>query len=271
MILYKVTFGSIPAHQRNKAEELIDYYLSALAHNGQLYGDWLLTMHKDQLQAYLPTAGIQARNKRYHCQYGRKWLKEIVYLFKQEPQWDLIDDDSPKQDTTWTKAPFLYLTFCSEWDSPLYRGDNGRTIPLYRVPGKHEHREMIYFWKRAYQNFESIWYMSRALEIPSYKELASPDSDLSTQGRDICQYIENAIGIPVYYYLMRYWGRRQGEEKRKCPGCGRNWRTIHHVDNPSFHHFHFKCDHCRFVSHLADCCYDNQRYAVIGEWKPLKE
>jgi predicted nucleic acid-binding Zn ribbon protein len=49
------------------------------------------------------------------------------------------------------------------------------------------------------------------LEIAAYRELATPDSSLSKRGRELAKVVEIASKKPTFYYLMRYWGRREGE------------------------------------------------------------
>jgi predicted nucleic acid-binding Zn ribbon protein len=97
--------------------------------------------------------------------------------------------------------------------------------------------------------------------------MASPDSELSQRGREICQQVEAATGVPTYYFLMRYWGRRKGEETRRCPGCGGSWHVVMPANATSgFCDFPFRCEACRLVSHLGKL-FDDPRRAAIGEWK----
>ena len=85
------------------------------------------------------------------------------------------------------------------------------------------------------------------------------------------EYVESATGVPTYYYLMRYWGRKVGEENRLCPGCGGAWRTEIPPDRVKrFRDFTFQCPKCRLVSHMADS-YDDDRHAGIGEWRKPKD
>ena len=269
MILHEVTFGPVDRKNRQDAEIFVEYYLAALLHNGQVCGEYFIVVKKGSLTALLSLSGMKAKSLRYHCKYGKKRFKQIKEFFGKPPQWKLLEDVGPKRDTTWMGAPFLYL--CTDhltWESPLCRGDNGKPIPLYRLPGAHEDREAIYFWQDAYHAYDAIWMKCSALEIPVYKQLADPSSELSQQGLKICKAIEKVTGVPTYYYLTRYWGRRDNEDKRKCPGCGSAWRMANPSHRSSgFWHFAFQCKRCRLVSHLADSN-DDERHAVIGEFHP---
>ncbi|MGA2983863.1 MAG: DUF2310 family Zn-ribbon-containing protein [Terriglobia bacterium] len=272
MILYKLIFGRVEKKNRRDAEDVAESYIGVLLHNGQACGEYFTVVREGNLIAYVNLQGIRAQSLEYHSKYGMKELKKVTDLFGKPPEWILVDDDAPKRDTTWTKARFLYLfTHMNDWESPLCRGDNGKRIPLYRLPGTHEDREAIYFWQRTYRKYDEIWVGCGELEIPVYKQLADPSSELSQKGRDICRGVEKVTGVPAYYFLMRYWGRRRGEDKRACPGCGRPWRSNHPVDHPrGWWQFAFQCPSCRLVSHIADS-YDDERHAVIGEYKKQRE
>lgn len=94
--------------------------------------------------------------------------------------------------------------------------------------------------------------------------MASPTSLLSKQGRELAACIESALGIPVYYFLMRYYGRGEQELDRKCPGCGNAWRHHHNIGQSSnFWDFPFRCVHCRLVSEVAEAN-DDDSNAGIG-------
>jgi len=269
MILHKVTFGPVPPRKRPDAEDAIDSYISVLLHNGQVVGKYFQVAQNGELCAYVNLAGVKALATKHQSAHASDRLEKLAAIFNQMPRWTIVDDDVPKRDTTWKGAPFLYLftSLLSDWGSPLCRGDTGKRIPLYSIAGPHEDREAIYFWQYAYCDHDAIWMACGKLEIPAYRQLAMPDSELSQKGRDVCRMVESATGAPTYYYLMRYWGRKDGEDLRPCPGCGRPW----HLKKPAgrsnrFHDFGFRCEKCRLVSHVADS-YDDPRHAGIGEWQ----
>jgi predicted nucleic acid-binding Zn ribbon protein len=267
MILNKVTFGPVPPRKRQEAEDAVESYISVLLHNGQAVGEYFHGMQNGELCAHVNLAGMGALSGKYQSAYAADRLATIMEVFGQLPRWTVLDDEVPKRDTTWTRAPFLYLfTNSFDWESPLCRGDTGKPIPIYRLPGSHEDRQAIYSWQQTYRDYDSIWIGCGHLEIPVYRELAMPDSELSRNGREICQYVESVTGVPTYYYLMRYWGRKNGEENRLCPGCGGVWRTEGPVALKSnFCAYGFQCAKCRLVSSMAVAT-DDLRHARIGEW-----
>ncbi|MCG7531633.1 Zn-ribbon-containing protein [Psychrobium sp. MM17-31] len=267
MILHKLIFGRISDVDREQAEEYIKSYISVLFHNGQACGEYFSVLEQGELCAYINLPELAASESKHHCQYGKKWLAKIEAIFQQSPIWNVIDDELPAVDVDFTESPFLFLnTEYDEYESPIYRGDNDYSIPLFKFFNTHEEREAVYYWQREYQELETIWIRGGALEMLAYKELANPSSTFSCGGREICQAIEKFTGIPTYYYLFRYYGRRENEDARKCPSCGKKWQNKHQQNDPSFHHFDFICHDCRLVSHLS---IDNsdERHAVIGEWR----
>ncbi|WP_043972498.1 MULTISPECIES: DUF2310 family Zn-ribbon-containing protein [Acinetobacter] len=270
MIAYKVIFGPITKTNREQAEWLVEDYLSVLLHNGQVCGEYYLIVHNGLLCTYINLQGLDANLKQYHDSYGIERLERIIGLFGCEPLWERIDDDVPEKNTHWQNTTFLYLfTHMDDWQSPICRGDNGHPIPIFLLSGAYQQREEIYFWQQQYKTYDQAWIYSGALEKVAYKQLATPDSELTKAGLTICKYIEEVTGIPTYYYLMRYWGRRKNEYARLCPACGQKWSTDTDVEVNVFYHFPFKCDPCRLVSHLA-VSYEDERHAVIGEWRPSK-
>jgi predicted nucleic acid-binding Zn ribbon protein len=266
MILHKVIFGAVAPSKREEACEAAERYLGHLAKNGQAEDGYSLATQMGRIVAYVFLQGIQAHLRRYHSLWGRKELKKVAALFGAPPRWTVAEDDPPTRDTTWANAPFLYLfTHMLKRSSPIGRADNGRPIPVYRLPVTDADREGIGHWESLYRRYDFIWFECNSLEIRVYKELADPFSELSREGLAICRTVEEATGVPTYYFLLRYWGRRKGEEKRRCPGCGRTWRTKHPLSLPgAYHLFAFQCHRCRLVSHAGNSLEDERR-ARIGE------
>jgi predicted nucleic acid-binding Zn ribbon protein len=102
-----------------------------------------------------------------------------------------------------------------------------------------------------------------------YRELDDPRSDLARWGREQCARIEKATGKPTYYYLMRYFSHRSGEESRPCPLCGRRW-AVRSLDEPEggFSNFFFRCERCRLVSGIG-VSLEGARRARIGDFRSI--
>lgn len=271
MILANVKFGRCGRNSRPGLEDLIQTYLSRLLHQGQLCTDYVYAWTSGVLNAYVHLAAPKAYAVRHHSDYGKETLSKVRQAFGKYPEWTLLADDARKRSPSWHHAPFLYLhTHAFDCSSPVRRGDDGTPLPSYLFSIPYQEREMIYFWQDNYYHHEHVWLASGTLEIPAYRQLADPKSDLSQHGRQLCAEIEKVTRIPTYYYLTRYWGRRKWEDKRKCPGCGRAWRTEHPVDKRvNFWLFPFRCKKCRLVSHTADS-FDDERHARVGEYRKGK-
>jgi len=270
MFLVQITFGSDGGDNRRRESlrDAAETYLGSLLWNGQIYGDYLLAWSNAQLVGYTRAARPDSFAKRYHSQWGASTLNKLVEAFGRDPEWRIIEDDVPRRFPSWRRSSSLYLfTHAFDVTSPVSCGDSGKLIPVYLLPVSDQNREDLYRWASSYRHLDNIWLDSGALEIPAYKQLADPESDLSAAGRELCARLEKATQKPTFYYLTRYWGRADGEATRPCPLCGGEWHLSNqNADMTPFHKFSFKCDGCRLVSHIADS-YEDERHARIGEYK----
>ena len=267
MILSNVLFGSRRRHDPEQLRDAAESYLVEMARAGQISGEYFLSWTRGRLNAHVLLACRSATELRYHSQRGKRELKQVADAFGKKPLWRILDDGAPQRPPSWKDAPFLYL-FTNAFDrfSPVCRGDGKAPIPVCLLPLAFEYQEQLYFWQRTYRHLDHIWLDSGALEIAAYRQLADPESEVSRNGRDLCKEIEAATGVPTYYYLMRYWGRPNGEDQRRCPGCGGAWRAECPQESPGrFWQFDFKCERCRLVSHKG-VSLEGGRHARIGEF-----
>ncbi|MGM9511248.1 DUF2310 family Zn-ribbon-containing protein [Larkinella sp. GY13] len=136
--------------------------------------------------------------------------------------------------------------------SPLVCGDTHQEIPLYRIPYTYtalKNYKDISGWQWEYETFYDLWYSIDGYEKRARKEMEDVNSNLSKRGREICQRIEEATGVPTFYYLLNYrdWGRKK-DLARKCPITGKDWL----IEGSTFNDFiGFKCDESRLVSGLS--------------------
>jgi len=272
MFLARITFDTDDgsSRERDALSNAAECYLAALLKNGQIYGEYLFAWSDGILAAYTHVARPDALAERHHSEWAMSDLNSVIKTFGQPPRCEIIDDDVPKRFTSWKRSTWFYLfTHAFDDASPICCGDTGRPIPLYLLPITQHTRESIYFWARSYNYHDNIWLGSAALEIPAYKQLADPISDLSVTGRELSADVERATKTPTFYFMHRYWGRNDGEAVRPCPVCGGKWHSSETAtDRQPFHRFHFRCKRCRLVSHCADS-YDDERHARIGEFKKV--
>jgi len=267
-ILIKIHFGMPLKPQKNNSEEVIDNFLSALHRNGQILETSLIKDSKTPLEAYVLIPHPNALVTKFSSPWVKKETLEVIKTFGQEPKYECLDPRERKRYPSWKSAPSLYLfTTMFHEGSPVRSPTFSHAIPLYLLPISVETRDYLTRWVEAYQDHDSIWIGSGALEISAYKQLADPQSELCMEGREYCQEIEKVTGKPTYFYLMRYYGRKKGEENRLCPCCGKSW-AVKKAFGPIKRPFEFRCKKCRLVSHSA--VDDNERYAHIGEYHRQK-
>ena len=272
MFLARITFGTREgASAEPNALECVERYLQALRENGQIFGDYLSAWSGEKLVVFVYVERPNSLTRRNHCRRAIECLGTVIKHFGQAPNCEIIDDGLPQRFPSWRRSTSFYLfTSAFRDESPLRCGDTGKTIPLYLLPITQQTRMDLYSWARSYKFHDHIWLGSGTLEIPAYKQIADPASLLSCTGRDLCARVEAATNTATYYYLHRYWGRRDGEADRPCPVCGRKWQSSDNdSDQNSFQQFDFRCMRCRLVAHAADT-YDDERHARIGEFRRAK-
>ncbi len=272
MLLSQATFGLPPTRvDKTEVDEAITSYLISLQRNGQICGDFLHSLCKGKYVAYAYLARPDATQKDFYSQYGMKDLELIRQLFGSDPSWEVLADEVPNNFHDFSTSSFLYLFSSFDGASPICCGDTGEPLPSYLIPIEDDDRERLYFWSREYNRMDNIWFSSGELEIAAYQQLASPHSLLAKQGMELAANIEAVLKKPTYYFLMRYYGRGDREQNRRCPRCNGDWRvTYDGNESLRFWHFPFRCVECRLVSQMADAAYDPE-WAHIGEFQPLPQ
>ena len=272
--MYVAQLTVAPASSSDSAREAVSEatlsYLATFRRHGQQYGDEIAAWVGGRLQVTLELAGPDAHRHRNHSSGGLRELRVLRRLCKSPPRWKLVSDAARRRKPVpdWRKETSLYL-----WTGFLCRtsavsaGSTGKPVPTYLLPIDDKKIESIYSWAAYYRGHDLLWVGSAKLEIPAYRELADPRSEMSSWGREVCRQIERATGLPTYYYLQRYFGWRNEhrERNRKCPGCGRAWArnpagSVHH----SIESFEFRCARCRLISCVGIDAF-NRRYARIGD------
>jgi len=150
-------------------------------------------------------------------------------------------------------------------------GNRGTPVAVPLLTEDDGLRDRICDWQTACANHDRVFLGGGPLEIPAYHQLADPFSELMSQGRELAGEIEAAVGVKVYSYLLRHWGKTEAEQDRACPGCGQAWRagSSPYPSREPFHRFHFCCDPCRLVSHVASI--SDVELAEIGSYQQGRE
>ncbi|REJ68419.1 MAG: hypothetical protein DWQ31_08335 [Planctomycetota bacterium] len=269
MFLKQVRFGPIPLGLDLEAiYDRLDEYLVLLQRNGQICGDPVRSVFGGYAVAYVYAVRPDSTQLRFHSSYGIDELNVLRSLFGCDPSWQLMADDVPGTFAELHEDSELCLV-SSDYDgaSPICFMSTGDRFPTYLVSIDDDERERLFFWSREYSRLQGIWLSSGELEASAYEQLASPTSLLARQGRQLAETVENALERPVFYFLMRHYGRGDHERDRRCPSCGGEWyRDLSRSEASNFWIFPFRCDDCRLVSHFANADYDDS-YAHIGEYQ----
>ncbi|MBN1510954.1 MAG: DUF2310 family Zn-ribbon-containing protein [Phycisphaerae bacterium] len=249
----ELTFKKRKGRDQQAALDAIDNVLYALRRSGQLVEqDAPVAQVRGGYRVFVSLPEANSLQPRFRTQGARNAMRG---LRKAGVTWEgtRVLGPDPESDPVCTchkPGTLILTTHFLSCESPLQCGDCRGVVPLYRVPPIAEYGdyEDARFWTYHYQAFDSIWIASGAGERFAYRQLATPDSELSMEGRDVCRRIEAGSGIPTYYHLLRQHGRsRKAERKRKCPGCGGEWL----LGESWLGLYDFRCDPCRLVSETA--------------------
>jgi predicted nucleic acid-binding Zn ribbon protein len=268
MLLTEYKFFPKTGTSREALEDASYGLAAALSRNGQLWGQKTFGWVDGALVLSCLVPRSNSLAAEYDSHSVRHELGLMIALCSQIPRWRVVDDRAIEADTAETDWPSsgLYLfTHAFKESSPVCRADDGAAVPLYLLPIEQVDREGLFWWMRMYRHLDQVWLDSGHLEVPAYRQLADPKSDFSMRGRKLAKTVETATGLPTYYYLLRYWGRRAGEARRRCPGCGGKWAVTATTDKGLNKH-ELRCEPCRLISRVADDWSEPSR-AVIGEWR----
>ncbi len=256
--------------ERAEFRGVAESFLSALEKNGNLNGEYVFDWTSDHLRATAYAASEEALESKAYSTSVEEAYAVVLQCSTRPPTLEVVGIG--KRRVRWDNAAALYLfTHALDRASPVCAGDDGSPIPLYALPISERDREDLCSWASAYRHHDMIALLCGDLEIPAYRQLADPESGLSRTGRQLCQTIETATGLPTYQYLHRYWGRRsEVEVSRSCPGCGASWKKDA-GEGHGLAWFDFLCSGCRIVSNVAASFDSKERLARIGEFSPRRK
>lgn len=264
MVIQQIRLENKKEANQEEIKELLSSYLHGLLRNGQVWGeDFVLAWQNNILTGFIKTPEAHAINHAFNSEYTNSDLNRITEMSGDSPTW-LIIETFDAEITNWKKEKSLYLfTHAFDDSSPVCANSNGMPIPLYQLGISDDLSHELVAWLSFYRNLDQIWFHSSALEMEAYKEMASIKSIFYAESNELRQKLEDAIKKPVYYYLMRYWGRWDKDQDRLCSKCGSKWKTDLTDDHSPVN---FKCINCRLVSDMASS-FEDERKARIGEYK----
>jgi predicted nucleic acid-binding Zn ribbon protein len=225
-------------------------FASALRGNGQIVGDSSGSQLGRRLRLLCMVPEKCALERRFDDQEVADTFERLAALCSGRVSFIVTGGvlHTPPPCLCHRRAHLHLLTNLLDDSSPLACGQCRRPVPFYRLQQLDRPlRERILSWKRSYQSCDELWMACRVGEDWSYRQLAQLNSRLSDEGRAICTEIEKTLGLPLFYYLMRYRRRSPATERnRKCPACGGAWLLP--VPEGCFD---FRCEPCRLLSNLA--------------------
>lgn len=272
MLFARISF--VPNHDHEEAElvSAAEQFLSALYRNGQIVGESVAGWYDGIYDALVYASHRDALHPRYYSRWVRAALAEIHAGFGADPVCEILDDNVSWPVPTLKSASSLFL-YCESLSgtSPVRHGNRGTPVAVPLLPADDGLRDRLCDWQTSYTDHDRIFLGGGPLEIPAYHQLADPFSELMTEGRQLAAEVEQVTGVRVYSYLLRHWGQPEAEEDRLCPGCGQLWRSgsSPYPSREPFHRFHFCCDPCRLVSHVASV--SDAELAEIGQHQPGRE
>jgi predicted nucleic acid-binding Zn ribbon protein len=238
MIFHKKANMTMPDE---KLIDTIEYYLNALYRNGQIVSDYDFIRNEKNYIACIALPKDDSLSKKNNNIYVNQFIEEIETAFDLDIE--LIGESMDQGDSCeCQKSSWYFLCAEGSFESPIYCGDCGLSIPLYKIPLMDDEKEhgTILGWQSANQAMNELW-IAGLHDRFTYRQISSPDSQLAKEGRKICNEIERKTGVPTYYFLhYDSWLKKPAPEA--CPECGGDWRIEDDEE------MGFKCDDCRLVA-----------------------
>lgn len=268
MLFARISFVPNNDHEEAELVSAAENFLAALYRNGQIVGESVSGWFEGIFDAIVYASHRDSLHPKYYSRWVQQALTEVRAGFGADPICEIIDDNVSLPVPTLKSATSLFL-YCESVSgaSPVRHGNRGTPVAVPLLTITDELSDQICDWSSSYVNHDRIFFGGGPLEIAAYHQLADPFSELMSEGRWLAAAIEKTVGVAVYSYLLRHWGTQDGEENRRCPGCGGDWTTDSspHPSREPFHRFHFRCDPCRMVSHVA-ATLDEPEMAEIGSF-----
>lgn len=253
MHIAHITFQFEVGTDEDTAIEAIDRWTSSLRSNGQAQGKEMpLASHDGIFSTWLMLPAVDSLDSTHHNRWVRnaeqllsdKGLRERTIRIAGE------SPDSANGCECRDRTAFILYTNYVSLESSLRCADCFDPVPLYAVPPTYDDSEYhdLLLWQSDYQACDQLQMGCSTGERFALREMGNIDSSLTRRGRDICQKLETGTGLPVYYFLYRYYGRSaRFERERRCPGCGGEWLLA----EPLHDLFDFRCEPCRLLSQIA--------------------
>lgn len=241
--------------------DAVQWLALALRRNGQILGDPMLGWHSGRLRFVARVPHPDAMDVTHRSHHVQTWLTRLADCCKHTPSCEIqTHGEFPTHLASLEGVSSLYINPFE--DSVVRSGRDGLGIPLYLLPIDADDRERLNNWQRQYDWISSLEASTGVLEYETYKEMADPFSHLSRCGRAWAHAIEEATGLPTFYYLVHHYG---SEGNRPCPLCGEEWH-VEGEPHEGLDSYPYRCGPCRLLSHEPSDRQDDPLRSGFGRW-----
>lgn len=250
MYKQKISISINTKFDRDKLYEEFEILMSNLCTTGQILSNYETPFITDQeLVSYHTTLEKTSLSKKYFDEYTKKRVNDIEQWCNSKLITEVVGKANPDyKGVCKCKKPEFYILFTYTLNSSglLDCGSCKKVVPLYKLTQlNYNDRHEILSWETNYKACDDLQLLCTVGEKWATRQMSDPKSQLSKQGSDICSRINEATGIPTYYYLHNY--RRIAPQKDKtklCPSCNGNWL----LKDRLLDFYDFKCDNCKLLS-----------------------
>jgi len=231
--------------------ETLGLYITSLRRNGQFLGDYVSGWEGAQLVIRCKVPTKNAMDAVYRSDYSQAWLLTLSSWCERNPICKVHNHDAGSSHVESLQSLTRLIVDPFE-DSPVRVSPDGLGVPLFLLPLEAEEREHLHSWHRQFEAVSVLEAGGGCLGFESYREMADPYGWLNRLGRAWAGRLEEATGLPTYYYLYHRYG--DGSEPRPCSLCGADWQNF----DAEWTEFPLVCHSCRLLSehptdHGRDC------------------
>lgn len=249
----EVCFSARRVKDQDRAQDALEEYLAALEQNGQVLGsDTPIAQSASGYLIFVNLPEVRSLGPRFGNRRVRKALRTLNAVGLRGPKVRHLGPDPDGRPPCRCRRRSFFILFTSflHGDPPVRCGECFYPVPLYTLPktGYAGDYQDLLWWQATYQAVDWLHIGSGAGERYGHDQMARFESELSKTGREAAHTLARRTRRPVYYYLSKYYGRSDRQERaRRCPCCDGAWL----LDAPLHNIFDFRCDRCRLLSNIA--------------------
>jgi len=250
MFKQKIYISINSKFDRDKLFNEFETLMGNLCKTGQILVDYETPFIKDnKLVSYQTTLETTSLSKKYFDEYTKERVSNLEKWCNAKLETELIGKAIPEyKGVCKCKKPEFYIlfTYALKNSGFLDCGNCKKNVPIYKLTQlTYNDRYEMLSWETNYKACDDLQLGCTVGEKWATKQMSDPKSQLSKQGIDICKIIEEATGIPTYYYLHNYRHISPKKDKaRLCPSCNGKWVLKERL----LDFYDFKCDKCKLLS-----------------------